>query len=158
LESLLWVKAVEQIGPAPEGSHWVDVCDRAADTFEFLEYEVNSDRNFVVRSKHSRGLEIEKEGQSHLLHALLRSLEGRLGGEVEVSANKNQPARTARVQCDWVEVTVKSPHVKRGLHGRGSLRVRAIRVWEVDAPAEVKEPLEWLLLTNEPVTDGAGAR
>src|SRR5262249_7740071 len=116
-ESLLWVKAVEQIGPAPEGSHWVDVCDRAADTFEFLEYEVNSDRNFVVRSKHSRGLEIEKEGQSHLLHALLRSLEGRLGWEVEVSANKNQPARTARVQCDWVEVTVKSPHVKRGLHG-----------------------------------------
>ena len=75
-----------------------------------------------------------------------------------MSANKGQPARAARVLCAWAEVTLKAPHVRRGRHGREPLVVWAIRVWEVDAPAGVKEPLEWLLLTDEAIADGAAAR
>ena len=55
-------------------------------------------------------------------------------------------------------MTIKPPHVRRGRHGREPLVVWAIRVWEVDAPAGVKEPLEWLLLTDEAIADGAAAR
>jgi hypothetical protein len=157
-ESLLWVNAVKQIGPAPQGCHWIDVCDRAADTFEFLEYEVRNNRHFVVRSTHSRSLEVESEGQPHLLHDLLRCLPAQLGWEVEVSANKGQPQRKARVLCCWAAVTIKAPHVRKGRHGRASLAVWAIRVWEVDAPPEVKEPLEWVLLSDEPIGDGGEAR
>jgi hypothetical protein len=157
-ESLLWVNAVKQIGPAPEGCHWVDVCDRAADTFEFVEYEIRNSRHFVVRSTHSRALEVESDGQPHLLHDLLRSLPAQMGWEVEVSANKKQPKRKAKVLCSWAEVTLKAPHVRRGKHSRKSLKVWAIRVWEVDAPAEVNEPLEWLLLTDEVIADGGEAR
>ncbi len=153
-ESLLWVKAGKQIGPAPEGCHWIDVCDRGADTFEFLEYECRSKRHFVIRSSHSRALEVEQGQEPHLLHDLMRSLEPQLGWEVEVSANKNQSRRRAKVLCSWIEVTLKAPHVRRGRHSRKSLKVWAIRVWEVDAPAEVKEPLEWILLTDEPIADG----
>lgn len=157
-ESLLWVNAVRQIGPAPEGCHWVDVCDRGADTFEFLEYECNSDRHFVIRSTHSRVLEVDSDEQPHLLHDLLRSLPAQLGWVVKVSANHHQPARVARVLCGWNAVTLKAPHVRRGKHSRTSLEVWALRVWEVDAPAEVEEPLEWLLLTDEPIADAAAAR
>ena len=60
--------------------------------------------------------------------------------------------------CAWAEVTLKPPHVRRGRHGREPLVVWALRVWEVDAPAGVKEPLEWLLLTDEAIADGAAAR
>jgi Transposase DNA-binding len=157
-ESLLWIKAAQQIGPAPAGCHWVDICDRGADTFEFLEHECRAGRHFVIRSTHSRALEVASEGQPHLLHDLLRSLPAQLGWTVAVSANKGQPARTARVLCSWTEVTLKAPHVRRGQHGRESLRVWALRVWEVDAPAHVKEPLEWLLLSDEAIGDGAAAR
>jgi Transposase DNA-binding len=157
-ESLLWVNAARQIGPAPAGCHWVDVCDRGADTFEFLEHELRHGRHFVIRSTHSRALEVDAAGGPHRLHDLLRSLPPRLGWTVEVSANTGQPARTARVLCAWAEVALKAPHVRRGRHGREPLMVWALRIWEVDAPAGVKEPLEWLLLTDEAIGDGAAAR
>jgi hypothetical protein len=157
-ESLLWIKAGQQIGPAPAGCHWVDICDRGADTFEFLEQQCQQGRHFVIRSTHSRALEVESEDQPHLLHDFLRARPGQLGWQVELSANGGQPARTARVLCCWAEVTLKAPHVRRGQHSRQPLKLWAIRVWEVDAPAEVKEPLEWLLLTDEAIADGAVAR
>jgi hypothetical protein len=157
-ESRLWVEAARRIGPAPPGCHWVDVCDRGADTFEFLEYEVRHGRHFVIRSTHSRALEEEAEGRPRRLHESLRSLPGQLGWTVEVSANRGQPARTARVLCSWAEVTLKPPHVRRGEHSREPLRVWAIRVWEVGAPEGVEEPLEWLLLTDEAIGDGGAAR
>ena len=157
-ESLLWVNAVRQIGAAPPGCPRVDVCDRGADTFEFLEYECRHGRHFVIRSTHSRALEVQSEGPPRRLHEFLRALPARLGWTVEVSANKGQPARTARVLCSWAEVTLQAPHVRRGRHSRESLTVWALRVWEVDAPAGVKEPLEWLLLTDEAIADGQAAR
>lgn len=157
-ESLLWIKGVEQIGNAPEGCHWVHVCDRGADTFEFLEYQCQRRQHFVIRSTHSRALQVETEGQPRLLHDLLRSLQPELCWQVAVSANKKQPARTAKVQCSWAEVTLLAPHVRRGKHSRKPLKVWAIRVWEVDAPPEVTEPLEWLVLTDEAIADGSTAR
>jgi hypothetical protein len=157
-ESLLWVNAVEAIGPAPVGCHFIDICDRGADTFEFLEYECKHHRHFVIRSTHSRGLEVESVGGPHLLHDLLRSLEAQVGWTVKVSANNQQTARTAKVQCSWVQVKLKSPHVRKGKHGRKSLDVWAIRVWEIEVPADVTEPLEWLLLTDEAIGDAGEAR
>jgi hypothetical protein len=157
-ESRLWVRAAAQIGPAPAGCHWVDVCDRGADTFEFLEYEVRHGRHFVIRSTHSRALAVAAGGPPQRLHDLLRSLPGQLGWEVEVSANKGQPRRKAKVLCSWAAVTVKAPHVRRGQHSRESLAVWALRVWEVEAPPGVPEPLEWLLLADEPIADGGAAR
>lgn len=156
-ESRLWVKAVAQSGPCPEG-HCIDVCDRGADTFEFLEYEVRHHRPFVVRSSYNRALDVEVEGQPHLLHDWLRLQPAQLGWTVKVSANKKQPARTAKVQCSWAEVTVRAPHVHKGEHGKEALPLWALRVWEVEAAAEVEEPLEWFLLTAEPIADASVAR
>lgn len=157
-ESLLWLNAGKQIGKAPEGCHWVDVCDRGADTFEFLEFEARQGRHFVIRSSHSRALEVEEGREPHLLHDLLRSLQPQLGWQVDISANKEQPRRRAKLLCSWAEVTLKAPHVRKGRHSRESLVVWAIRVWEVEAPPEVEEPLEWILLTDEPIADGSEAR
>jgi hypothetical protein len=157
-ESRLWVNAVQAIGAAPPGVRVVDVCDRAADTFEFLEYERAHGRHFVIRSTYSRAVDVESDGQPHLLHDLLRSLDAQIGWTVPVSANKGQPERTANVVCAWAKVTVKAPHVRKGDHGREPLELWAIRVSEVEAPADVKEPLEWLLLTDEPIADAGCAR
>jgi len=157
-ESLLWVKAAQRIGKAPAGCHWVDICDRGADTFEFLEHEVRHGRHFVIRSSYNRAVAVASDGQPHLLHDLLRSLPAQLGWQVEVSANKNQTRRTAQVCCCWAAVTLLAPHVRKGKHGRDGLPVWALRVWETDAPAEVREPLEWLLLTDEPIPDATAAR
>ena len=158
-ESRLWVRAVQAIGPAPvEGPLWVDVCDRGADTFEFLEYETTHGRSFVVRSTYNRALASTATEQPRLLHDLLRSQAGMATWTVEVANNYKQLARTATVQASWALVQLKAPHVRKGEHSRQSLAVWAIRVWEVNVPAEVVEPLEWFLLTNVPVADTVTAR
>jgi hypothetical protein len=155
-ESRLWIKPIDRIGPIPEGCHWVNVCDRAADTFEYLEYLMRKRWHFTIRSTHSRALEVE--GEPHLLHDLLRTQPAQIGWTVKVSANKKQPARQAKVLCSWCPVTLKAPHVRRGKHERKSLKLWAIRVWEVEAPPEVTEPLEWLLLSDEAIADAGEAR
>ncbi len=157
-ESRLWLRAVQAIGPAPAGARWVDICDRGADTFEFLEYQCTHGRSFVVRSTHNRALLVDGEGPPVYLHDYLRGREAVLGWEVAVSGQPGQPARTARVLASAAAVRVRAPHNRRGEHGRQPLELWAMRVWEVEAPPEVKEPVEWVLLTEREPGGAVGLR
>ena len=53
-ESRLWNRGSEAVGPAPEGATWVDVCDRGADIFEYIDYKHTNEATIIVRSKHDR--------------------------------------------------------------------------------------------------------
>src|SRR6185503_1613102 len=61
-ESRLWAQGRQQVGDAPAGATWVDVCDRGADCFEFLEYEHAHGRHYVIRAAKDRRL----DGEDHL--------------------------------------------------------------------------------------------
>ena len=50
-ESLLWLKATRGL---PADRKLVDVCDRGADTTEFIEHESKSGRTFLIRSSTNR--------------------------------------------------------------------------------------------------------
>jgi hypothetical protein len=146
-ESRLWLRAVEAIVPAPAGTTWVDVCDRGADTFEFLEHEGRHGRHFVIRSTHNRALEVAEDDGPHRLHDRLRSLPATTSWSVSVAARPGQPERVAAVRACVQRVRVRAPHVRHGEHGREPLELWAIRVWEPEPPAGV-EALEWLLLSD----------
>jgi Transposase DNA-binding len=153
-ESRLWVQGVTQAGPVPEGCRWIDVCDRGADTFEFLDYEHRHGRQYVIRSKSARRswLGHEEEGEEILkLHAALRALPSQGTRQVFVQGTAGRPQRTATLQVAWSPFLLQAPRQARGEHGSEPLAVWAIRVWESDPP-EGAEPVEWLLLTNVPVT------
>jgi hypothetical protein len=137
----------------------VDVADRGADTFEFLEHEDRHGRLFVIRSRYNRALLTEDEAGVAALHDQLRALPPVLGWTVSVAAQARQPARQARVVAAYQAVTLRAPHTgRRGQYPRRPLSLWAIRIWEVDAPPGVSEPLEWLLLTNVPVDNAAALR
>jgi hypothetical protein len=167
-ESRLWLEGSAALGDIPEGKLWVDVCDRASDTFEYLHFMAQSKRFYVIRSTHNRALEaagpeveleLEPEGEEppRRLHDLLRSLPGVMSWQVELSANKGQPSRVTTVQMAWAAVRVKAPEDYQG-QDKDSLQVWAIRVWEPNPPEGVKEPLEWLLLSNVEVGTDEQAR
>ncbi len=171
-ETRLWLDGSAALGDIPEGKLWVDVCDRAADTWEYLSFMATSKRRYVIRSKHDRVLlpqEQEQEcqecepqvqgpqGQTQRLREALRGLTGVMNWQVEISQNEGQLARTASVQMAWMPVVLVAPEKYQGQQ-KEPLDVWAIRVWEPEPPAGVKEPLEWLLLTNEPVQDNEEAR
>src|SRR6266498_1154538 len=61
-ESRLWKRGSEAVGPAPEGTLWVDICDRGADVFEYIAYKHKSSGHFIVRSKHDRLCTVLSDG------------------------------------------------------------------------------------------------
>lgn len=152
-ESRLWKKVSESIPAAPPdgppGQLWVDVADRGADITEFLDYEDEAGKNYVVRSQHNRWIEREIAGKTEKikLHELARSLPAVGRRLVEVQAKKGQKARTAEVSVSWQAVTIVPPRQRRGEERGVRLSTWVVRVWEENPPAGV-EALEWILLTN----------
>ncbi len=155
-ESRLWQHACEQIGPAPPGQRHVDVCDRGADIFEFLEFEHRTNRSYVVRATHDRAVQIvdpdtlqaleggEVAGQ---LFGVARALPEWTRTTVQVPARGNQPARTAVVRMAAAPILLQAPKQARGQHGQEPLALWVVYVGEIDPPAG-REPVEWVLLSN----------
>lgn len=162
-ESLLWLKGTSDL---PANWNLIDVCDQGADTFEFLEHEMNSGRRFVIRSAYSRGAipGHGQDGQRTLLRDYARSLEVAGHWTLQVSSKsvmkspkkkgKKKPVkrvqRAAKMAVSFASVQVCRPNNKVGNHGNTPLPMWVVRVWEVDPP-EGQERLEWFLLTNHPV-------
>ena len=80
----------------------------------------------------------------------------RLTRGVEVAANHGQKARSATVRIASGRVSIKPPHYARGEHSNNNLVTWVVHVREIDPPAGAK-PLEWILLTNVAVDNGADA-
>ena len=94
-ESLLWLKGTE---PLPSDRKLVDVCDQGADTFEFLESELNSGRRFVIRTAYDRGILIghgdPSHGQSSNLRTYARTLP--IAGTWELSVTSRARTKVRR--------------------------------------------------------------
>jgi hypothetical protein len=147
-ETRLWKRGSEAMGPAPSGRMWVDVCDRGADLFEYLDHKHAQGGWYVVRSKHDRVVWAGgKRDHPVKLHKHARSLATLGTWSIHVTANTTRAAREARVRVASGPVTLPVPRPKCGEHGDQPLDVWVIHVMEIDPPAGV-EPLEWVLLSN----------
>ncbi len=149
-ESRLWKQGSEPLPAAPEGRLWVDVADRGADTTEFLDFEERHNKKYLARSQHNRWVLEDHSGETQRvkIHDYLRSLPEVGRRTVNVPARGGQPARTAAVGVAWSPVRVLPPRQPRGEERGTPLAVWAVRVWELDPPANVKEPLFLILLTT----------
>jgi hypothetical protein len=158
-ESRLWSTAVRACPPAPATKHWVDVCDRGADLFEFLATERSLGRQCLVRSMHNRSIRLGHDGSGEkvLLHDWLRTLPA--VGPVhakEVYDQAQGQERTAQLRVSYGAIEIQPPHVKKGEYEKIPIAAWAVRVWEETAPAGTT-PLEWLLVCLDPVTSAASA-
>ena len=161
-ESLLWLRGVESL---PARRQLIDVCDRGADIFEFLEHEVASGRRFVIRSSYDRciflGHDEPRESESGKLRQYGRTLPQAGAWTLQVTSKSEMRSpkrrgkkklvvrkkRDANMAVAFAPVQIKPSQYH---HGGGPLKVWIVRVWEVDPP-QGQERLEWTLITNEPV-------
>ena len=164
-ESRLWKQGAAALAPVPEGKLWVDICDRGADLFEYLDAKHERGEFYVVRSTHNRWVELETAGKTERckLHDGARQLpawgqkEIAVPAKVAASGRPAQAARQATVRIAAARVTLPAPRQPRGEHRSGSLTVWVVYVGEIDPPAGV-EPVEWILLTNKSVSNLAEAQ
>jgi hypothetical protein len=147
-ESLLWLKGTQHL---PNERRLVDVCDRGADTFEFLEHECNSGRTFVIRASKPRKVQADHAGNGPTLyldaHAQSLPVLGQFNMEVQP-----QTGRTGRKNALFTirggPVLMHPPHARHGNHGNAPLAMYVVFVSENQPPPDEK-PITWLLLTNK---------
>ena len=152
-QSSWWAEVLCQAGPPPCGCRWIYVADRESDFYEPIHGCLELGIGFVIRAFQDRRL---AEGAGKLLEALATAPV--LGqSTVELRARGGEQARTAIVELRSVQVDLDGPWRPGGwqepLYGVTVLEVR-----EVDPPAEIKEPLHWILLTSLPCRTLAQAR
>jgi hypothetical protein len=109
----------------------------------------------VVRATHNRRIEQDEGGRGKLFD-FARGLPAAGRRTRAIPATAGRPARTAVLAVAFAAVTLVVPVQPRGEVRGEPLAVWVLRVGEVGPPAGV-EPLEWVLLTDQPVAAAAGA-
>ena len=155
-ESQLWERGIRGVGPAPEGACWVDVADRGADNFEAIHAARELGHEFLFRACKDRAIVAgaTAEGPRRHLKPFARGLPAQAHGEVVIPSQGGRPARTAQVALAAAPVWLLVPVLGRSVHPDWTaVSVWVERVWEPKPPADVEEPLEWILLSSLPAAD-----
>ena len=153
-ESSKWLHPLDPIGQA--AAHCPDtrivvLSDRESDIYEYMLAAQQQNRAVVLRAREKkRGL----QGERHQLwaHMMLGPLAATCA--LQVPRRGAQPARTAAMELRFQAVTLKPPSGKKDLP---PVQVWVVLAREPNPPPEVKQPLEWLLITSVPVTGQADA-
>jgi hypothetical protein len=149
-ESYRWLQAFEQtLALAPKGVEVITVCDREADIYEMFAFAQRRKAFLLVRASSNRAL-LDDEGCKNEARKLWPKVEAQpVAGylTVRITGNGTRPEREATVSVRFAAVTLRPPWRPNGLK-LPAIRLNAILVREEHPPADVEEPIEWLLLTN----------
>jgi hypothetical protein len=151
-ESEMWGQVVDQVGIPPADTQFIHIFDRGGDNFEVFGRLLLCRCDWVIRAAHLNRLASWVDGAGDLAD-YLQSLPLAGTYELPVRAQKQQPARTAKLEVRYGNVLLPAPrHRSPWLKGTGleSLTVNVVEVSEREPPAGV-QPLRWVLLTSLPV-------
>jgi len=149
-ESFRWLEAFQQAAAAARRmpqTQLVVLADREGDLYELHDAAQIGPANLhvLVRAQHDRQL----DGHQKLWACLADQPVGQTR-DLQLPRRRGQPARAARVEVRWAEVAIAAPAVgcKKGWP---PLTLRAVWVHEPSPPPGA-EPIDWMLLTDLPVT------
>jgi hypothetical protein len=152
-ESLLWLEGIKASGRPPQGCRWVDVGDRGADIYEAMEAAREVGHDFLFRVGQDRIVFTDAaQTQQAYLKQYARGLAAAGSDVVDVPGRGGRSPRQARVPLASARVWVPAPQTAARRQSRPVLTAWVVRVWEPEPPAEVEEPLEWVLLSSVPTT------
>lgn len=148
-ESYRWVAAFEKtIELTPAGVQVVTVCDREGAIYEMFALAQEYPASLLVRANVDRRL--DEEGQMLWAKAESQKIAGELS--IDIAGNAQRKARRTTVSVRSCSVTLRPPW-RPQQKKLPPVTLTAILVREENPSADVKEPIEWLLLTNTPVAD-----
>jgi Transposase DNA-binding/Transposase Tn5 dimerisation domain len=159
-ESRLWLRGVEALGPAPQGSAWVDVADCGGDLFDAMHAARGLGHHFLIRVAQDRKVRVGPPGgqRQTYLRRHARQLAPQASGTVAIAGKGGRPARQAAVALAAAAVWVCPPWPEsKRADARPALPAWVERIWEPDPPPGV-EPLEWVLISSLPVESAEDLR
>lgn len=151
-ENFKWQRCSERIRKRVGNTkNLIWVCDREADIYEYFNDKLQNGERFVVRAAYNRKI---AEEQQHLWKRLQvqpvifkRTVSMLQRGPVRI--NTKRKARSARIATTEVRATTVT-HTPSQQPNKKPICFNAVYIREPRAPKDV-EPLEWMLLTTEPI-------
>lgn len=147
-ESNKWLRALDPIAEAAArcpNTRVVTLADREADIYEYLLDARRRGLDTVVRAK-QKNRRLDGEVEKLWPHMLARPKAGEIA--LTVPRHGKQPARAATLSVRFATVTLLPPQNKNHLP---PVPMAIVLTREEAPPPDVKEPLEWLLLSTAPV-------
>ncbi len=148
-ESKKWLvsyRAVSEVQKICSDTMLVSVGDREADIYELF-HEAAQDTSgakLLIRADRARNRAVIEEDNKE---ELWKKMEGEpVAGLVDVAVPRrgSSPARTAKIQVRFSRIMLNPPSKSK----LPALSVWAVYAREVDYGVEVKEPIDWMLLTS----------
>jgi hypothetical protein len=159
-ESLRWTSMMQQAGDMLETDAAIHVMDSEADIFELLTALQRQQRRFIIRSCQDRLVEdgyladAVERGTAMLTREVRLSRRSIHPGEPPASRrNPPRQGRQAKLTISSTQVSLKRPKTCT-VEYPAFIPVNVVRVLETDPP-EGEQPVEWILLTSEPVKSEA---
>ncbi|QDU36550.1 Transposase for transposon Tn5 [Maioricimonas rarisocia] len=165
-ESEVWGRVIDRVGTPPEGAHFIHVFDAGADNFEVFCHLQIQKCGWVIQAAHKHRRVFGPEGDRLPLQALIDRQPVSGMSELSLRSRKQasgtkQSSRTALLEVRHAPLTMPIPKTQTPFVQQCGIKripMWVIDIREVDAPADVKEPLHWVLLTSEPVQSFDDAR
>ena len=148
-ESRKWLvsyRAVAEIQKLCPDTRLISVGDREADLYELFQEAAQDPRGpgLLVRAERTRKRRVEQADEKEALwpRMMAETMAGTL--PVAVPRRGSRPSRNAKLEVRLAPVVLTPPAKSK----HPPLRVWAVYAREVGGPAEVKEPIDWMLLTT----------
>jgi hypothetical protein len=157
-------EAVAAVGPPEGNARWIAVADREADDFQMFHACRDAGQGFVIRAQHDRYV----SGETSPIRRGVRlrevmerqpvmggmyvnvSRRSKIGLEAPPRRRREaSQARLARVEVRSASLTLQPP--RNDPRYQEGFDVQVVHLREIDPPDDVNEPIDWLLLTSEPV-------
>ena len=149
-ESARWVKSLNRAADMARRmpqTMVVEMGDRESDIYELFDQALIGPENLhvVVRAQHNRNLQPQAKLWEYMAQ---QPVGGQL--HLQVPRSAGGAARKAVLEVRWADITIGASEVRLKRHWPG-LKLYAVWVKEI-APPEGAEPLEWMLLTDLPIS------
>lgn len=151
-----WSDSVKAIGLLDSATRLIHVTDRGGDSFELMQTCLTQGAGFLIRAQHDRYVNDQDERLWAYLqrqpvagtHDVAVSARSPRPARIVQPAQKARPSRVAKLAIRHAPVVIPTPQNDPRFHT--SLSMWAVYAVEMDPPADTT-PIEWLLLTSEPV-------
>lgn len=130
-------------------SNVLNICDREADIYEYMDYQKTEGHRFLVRAKDNRKLTFPQCN----LNQLVKTAQGQCCYVVDVKQRAGRKSRQAQMTLSYQSIVLCKP--KRA-SGQNELAINVIICQEKESKQE--NPLCWILYTTEPVNTAEEAQ
>jgi len=161
-ESYRWLEALENTRAVVDDPEIVTVCDREADLYDFFKCGYQIGASVLVRANTNRTINrnsrYAEKGVEKLWEHMSRQAEAgsytiEIPHRTKTKHCKQREVRIATVTVRYTAFILNPPrnHIKHRTEELPSIEMHAVHVLEPNPP-DGAEPVEWMLLTNLPVT------